>query len=756
MCAAIVGCIEEDIPIDNPIVDEGNDGTAVVPHDEIWYTTYWDKVVELNDASGFDAEVVSNTWSEGKGVIKFDKDITKVGSEAFLGCYMITGIMLPNSVTIIDDYAFRDCTALSDFVFSTSLSEIGNEAFYNTGLDEVIIPDSVTNMGGEAFGVCNSLKCVTLPKNWSSTFGNVFYCCRNLSEVIIPEGTTTIVAGTFYGCSSLVEIDIPSTVTTIEPDAFYATGLTSVTIPDSIVVLNVNPFGSCWELREFKGKYASSDGRCLIDEKGILLAVAQAGLTEFIIPDGVISIGNGAFSGCGQLKNITIPNSVTTIGGGAFYACRFQNIVIPNSVISIKEGAFLRCESLVSINIPDSVIEIGSTAFRNCSNLSEVNLGNGLQTIGYAAFSECIFTSITIPDSVESIGANAFIECYNLRSFYGKFATESHEALIVDNTLHTFAPAADIDNYVIPDHICKIGDNAFYGCEKLKTITIPSGLTEIYPAFMNCKNLQAIYCRPTTPPWVDYELNLIWYDRKNNNPDAIDINCTIYVPMQSVDKYKSAPGWGKYADRIVGYDFEANLDKFEWRYIGEGAYYEDFFCYFLDLVASGLGITELMQGSSINVKYEQFKSDPNRIRVVDPFKVDSLKRLLSDDDYEYIIPTVLVDKPASTAYIEFDISDPNNVVLKGEVVQDAKGNTVIIVPLALSHADMYDICMVYVPAENGGDTIKFENGEITFPADGSIAVGGLQNGVYVGNFCKANLSGEMKFVLPGYQQGRNS
>ncbi len=125
------------------------------------------------------------------------------------------------------------------------------------------------------------------------------------------------------------------------------------------------------------------------DVKGLI----ERSLTSIIIPDGVTSIGNYAFSNCANLANITIPESVTSIGSYAFSNCaNLANISIPESVTSIGSNTFFSCTNLASITIPESVTSIGTYIFRNCANL----------------------TSVTIPNSVTSIGNYLFYNCYRL------------------------------------------------------------------------------------------------------------------------------------------------------------------------------------------------------------------------------------------------------------------------------------------------------------------------------------------------------
>ena len=271
----------------------------------LYYTSSDGKIVTPNSSSSFDATITSNSYKDGVGVIKFNAPITAIGDFAFCFCSSLTSVTIPDSVTAIGDSAFYDCSSLTSVTIGDSVTAIGDYAFYDcSSLTSVTIPDSVTAIGRSAF-----------------------YDCSSLTSVTIGDSVTAIGRSAFGDCSSL----------------------TSVTIPDSVTVIAYSAFYGCSSLREFKGKLASDDGRCLIID-GVLNSFAPAGLTEYSIPDSVTAIGGDAFLGCSSLTSVTIGDSVTAIGSFAFHGC----------------------SSLTSVTIPDSVTAIGADAFYCCSSLIEV------------------------------------------------------------------------------------------------------------------------------------------------------------------------------------------------------------------------------------------------------------------------------------------------------------------------------------------------------------------------------------------------
>ena len=289
----------------------------------------------------------------------------------------------------------KECWVIT---FDGYVTKIGDRAFsYCRSLTSVTIGNSVTSIGAEAFSDCTSLTSITIPDSVTSIGDYAFSGCDSLNNVVIPDRVTSIGSGAFQNCDSL----------------------TSITIPDSVTSIGGGAFRGCTSLKEFCGKFASSDNRCLIIDN-VLISFADCGLNSYTFPHSITSIGEGAISNSGSLFSITIPDSVTEIREFAFSSCSsLVSITIPDSVTSIGYCAFSGCSSLTSITIPDSVTSMGDGTFEYCSSLTSVKLGEGITTIGSGAFVDCkSLTTIRIGEGVTSIETAAFYNCTSLKTVY--------------------------------------------------------------------------------------------------------------------------------------------------------------------------------------------------------------------------------------------------------------------------------------------------------------------------------------------------
>ena len=299
----------------------GNDTNVVIPGEIDGYT-----VTGIGE--------YAFEYCEGLAGIEIPEGVTSIGNSAFFNCEGLTGVEIPESVTSIGNWVFNNCSSLTSMVVdpgnSVYTSGNGNNCIIekqgNTliaGCKTTIIPGSVTGIGSFAFRGCSGLTGIEIPGSVTSIGASAFYRCEGLTGIEIPGSVTSIGAGAFEYCEGLTGIEIPGSVTNIGRNPFSGCdGLTSIVVDSGNTI------------------YTSGNGKnCIIEKESNALI---AGCKTTIIPDGVTSIGDSAFSWCSGFTSIEIPGSVTSIGNGAFWECiGLTSIEIPGSVTSIGDDAIV-------------------------------------------------------------------------------------------------------------------------------------------------------------------------------------------------------------------------------------------------------------------------------------------------------------------------------------------------------------------------------------------------------------------------------
>ena len=422
----------------------------------------------------------------GLASVTIGNGVTSIGNSAFRYCSNLVSVVVPDGVTSIGEYAFADCTNLESIVISDGVTSIGNSAFNGcSNLTSITIPDSVTSIGDGAFYGCTSLASISIPDGVEILGASMFGDCSNLNNVAIGNGVTSIGNSAFRCCSNLTSITIPDSVTSIGNSAFYGcTSLASVTIGNGVTSIGEYAFSQC------------------------------TNLTSIAIPKNVSNISSHCvFDGCINL-NISIDsenpyyqsiNNVVYSKDLTSLICCTPKIdsdfVIPDGVISIGDYAFYDCDTLASIIIPDSVESINDTAFYSCSNLALITIGNGVTSIGSCSFYGCIsLTSIIIPNSVTSIGTYSFAYCSKLTS-----VTISNSITAISD--YAFNSCKNLASIIIHNGVTSIGTYSFSGCSNLESVLIPNSVTSIGTyAFYNCSSLTTVFYAGNAVSWTSISM----------------------------------------------------------------------------------------------------------------------------------------------------------------------------------------------------------------------------------------------------------
>lgn len=513
-----------------------------MPAENATYTAQWCKLTLQKSEFGGSISSLNGKYVAGETVT-----VTATGNLGydFLGWYngdeklfegeAYTFQMPTQNATYTAKWALK--SEMQDFEFTSTPTALKITGVKDQTVEEIVVPDYVTEIGAGAFSNCAALASITVPfvggskksaedteqfplgyifgtnsysgstpvtqqfygseaslitsetyylpqtlKNVSVTGGNLlagaFYGCEMLTQVNLGGGTSAIGEDAFFGCSSLTELLLPGGFTAIGGGAFAnCEQLAKIEIPYSVREIGVDAFTGCVALAEirFAGDLA---GWCKIE--------------------GLEYLMNGA------LEKTLFVNGVQVTG----------DFVIPEEVTSIGDYAFFGCGALTGVTIGNGVTTIGNDAFANCGNVTSLTLGAAVTSIGESAFEGCgKLAGIAIPQSVTSIGTNAFSGCNAIARIEvesGNTAYQGEGNCLIETASKTLILGCDdstiprganvtmigagafsgregIINITIPSNIEGIGAHAFEACANLKTVTFENGLTRIGDnAFTSC------------------------------------------------------------------------------------------------------------------------------------------------------------------------------------------------------------------------------------------------------------------------------
>ena len=354
------------------------------------------------------------------------------------GADNLIGIMLPHGIISIGEKAFYH-SGLSEIVMPDSLTEIGNYAFYEcTGLTSVIIPDGVKSIGERAFMKCSSLKTMTIPasvaaigsyavtgdnnddiEGFEVTYAGTIAQWKTLREKFTTLGTKSTLSNAIVRCTDGIfcTVDNAPAVISALPEGTHTLTVTDDTIVNSDYTatgeaIRNNPNAKIKLDMNWSNRSTSSNEQTF---KGC------TNLISIVLSDS--NIGESEFAGCTGLTFIYISENVTQINDSAFAGCtELASVSIPSSVTDIEQNAFENCTKLKSISIPEKVTSIDLMIFKGCTALESVSIPEGVKNIWDEAFANCIsLKEITIPSQPKLFKTSAFDGCTSLQTVtYGR------------------------------------------------------------------------------------------------------------------------------------------------------------------------------------------------------------------------------------------------------------------------------------------------------------------------------------------------
>ena len=430
--------------------------------------------------------------------------ITGINTQAFKNNKKLKGIIIPDTVTYVEDSLFSGCISLTDVDLGKGITVITNGMFYNCkNLESLTIPEQIErfydrysytgNSSDKPFEGCVNLK-------------NIYFKAKDISLVMylsLPSLTNIVIGSTveslpdraFSGYKYLENVTFENGLLVLPNECFKnCTGLKSITLPDSMMSVGKSAFENCYNIK------------------------------SVTFSENLNTIADSAFKGCSSIENLSFNKNLREIGNNAFEECSsVKNVTFNDSLNTIGESAFANCSSVEKVDLPESVSSVGKDVFEGCKAIKNITLSSKLNYVNDGVFSGCSsLESVDLPDNISEIGAYSFADCTNLKNIrFGK------NLIHIDS--YAFSGCSSLKSIEFPAGLQYIWSKAFIDCTNLSSVKLNSGLKQISDyAFYNCLNLKKVRIPSSDTYLCDYSLG--YYGKNDNNykiPDFIivgDIN----------------------------------------------------------------------------------------------------------------------------------------------------------------------------------------------------------------------------------------
>jgi hypothetical protein len=460
--------------------------------------------------------------------------VRSIGEDAFRDCSSLESVIFENTVLEkISDGAFWGCSALSSIALPDSVTEIERNAFFETGLRNIQLPEKLTLIGGGAFCNCKNLKQVQLPPQLKELGEGAFFNCENLTQIQLPAQLNKLGTDAFRNCTSLDKIDIPAGLTQIEPDTFCNTGLTSVTLHEGLTKIEDGAFHDCLKLKKIRIP------KSVTDIGGLALGIRynRGNGAEEVIPGGFTVEG---YTGSAAERYVKRMHQSENLYHVFFKDVKFVSIggqtaavtnISKTKISALKTRAFTGKPLTQALTITYGGKKLVNGRDYTLTWKNNKNIGTASVTIkGKGKYNGSVTKKFRITVQKNAVYTVSRLK-YKISSadtsgkgtvvFTGATDKAARKALTIPTTVKIGGK-----NF----RVTAIGGSAMSGAKKLTTVKIGANIMTVgAKAFCGCSNLSNV---------TIFSTKLTTAKTGANAFKGIRSNCRFKVPASRVSAYK--------------------------------------------------------------------------------------------------------------------------------------------------------------------------------------------------------------------------